>query len=166
MKLTARDLPHEVTPHELNAKFPSLSDEIFEEMRRGIEENGQEFPIIVDKKGRILDGVYRWKILGDAVWVEVRDIPEAKIRAFMMSANSHRRQMTPQQWAMVAAKMSMIAGEAPPRGGDRTWGNPQGTMTQQEAADAAEARREVAHLHARWPTSWSAPTISASFCSP
>lgn len=85
--------------------LPGLSDDEFAILKADIEEHGQQDPAIIDHEGNILDGMHRYKILGNKLRTQVlpgcAQMSEPERRAYAVMANLRRRQLSPSQWAEV-----------------------------------------------------------------
>ena len=92
---------------------------------------GQRVPIIVDAKGRILDGVHRWKICGSDVKTELWKGKDVEIPELMLSLNLKRRHLGPTQKAIVVAQIRLAAGKL----NGRPKSGSQEPLTQKGAAD-------------------------------
>lgn len=104
--------------HPLCTLFPRLAGVEFEALKRDIQANGLRQPIILHD-GLILDGGNRYRA---CVEIGVEPIFEqfagGNLVAFVLSANLHRRHMTPGQQAAIVAAATDWA-RAFGRGGDR-----------------------------------------------
>lgn len=78
--VTTADMPPPRTErpplHEVLDYIPELSRDDLEVLRKDIKENGQREPVLVDGKGRLLDGRARWEILA-----KLGIVPEQKVVA-------------------------------------------------------------------------------------
>src|SRR5579871_5250858 len=109
----------EMPCHELLAEFiPTLGDEDYQKLKRHIHAHGQKDPVVVHA-GKILDGrsVYRaCRELG----LDPRTVPwdgQGSELEFILARNLHRRHLSTNQRAMIAAKVvrcrkALAAGEA------------------------------------------------------
>lgn len=89
--------------HPLCALFPRLDGAEFEALRDDIKANGLRQPIVVHD-GMILDGGNRYRACLDAgVTPEFVKFDGSNIVSFVLSANLHRRHMTPGQQAAIVA---------------------------------------------------------------
>jgi ParB-like chromosome segregation protein Spo0J len=88
--------------------FPLLDGDNLQELADDIAANGQREPIIM-WDGRILDGRNRWRACGiagiDPVAVSREFQDESSAIRFVISANLHRRHLTPSAKAMAAARV-------------------------------------------------------------
>jgi len=91
-------------------ELPPLSTEEREALKADIAEHGQLDPIYVDEENNILDGHNRLT-LADEPWIEVIDWFESddQKRAFVMSRNFKRRNLSPSQKAEVRERMKATA---------------------------------------------------------
>jgi hypothetical protein len=91
--------------HPLAELFPSLSPDDFAALVEDIKENGQQFSIVVDQTGLLIDGRMRLAACEKAgVEPAFEFLEEGQDPvAFIWSANGKRRQMTKGQMAMIAA---------------------------------------------------------------
>jgi ParB-like nuclease domain len=98
--------------------LPRMAEKEFRELQRDIGRYGLRHPIIVDEEGTILDGRHRYQAVvrlpGTDLKVEVFRGTEAEKAALVMSENIHRRHLTTDQRAAIAADLATLG-----RGGDR-----------------------------------------------
>ena len=89
--------------HPLCTLFPRLSGFEFECLKLDIKENGQREPIIIHE-GMILDGGNRYRACID-IGIEPQTVQFSgkNIVTFVLSANLHRRHLTPGQQAAIVA---------------------------------------------------------------
>jgi ParB-like chromosome segregation protein Spo0J len=95
--------------------LPEMSEAEFRELSRDIFEHGQRHPIIIDEAGTILDGRHRWRAItemGRGPQVQVFYGDESEKVALVMSENIHRRHLTTEQRAAIAAELSLKLAEA------------------------------------------------------
>jgi ParB-like chromosome segregation protein Spo0J len=86
-------------PHELSKLFPPISDEDFGKLAADIKLNGLHQPI-VRYQGKILDGNNRYRaceLVKIAPGFTDFEGDDAKARNFVISANIHRRHLSPEQ---------------------------------------------------------------------
>ncbi|WP_430230535.1 ParB N-terminal domain-containing protein [Paraburkholderia tropica] len=104
--------------HPLCTFFPRIEGVEFEALTMDIRENGLHQPIVVHE-GLILDGGNRYRACLEAgVTPRTVKFSGADPVLFVLSANLHRRHLTPgQQAAIVSAATDWLA--AAPHGGDR-----------------------------------------------
>lgn len=104
--------------HPLCTLFPRLSGAEFDALRDDIKANGLRQPIVLHD-GMILDGGNRYRACIEAgVEPEFAPFEGGNLVSFVLSANLHRRHMTPgQQAAIVASAQDWAKAQA--RGGDR-----------------------------------------------
>jgi len=104
--------------HPLCTLFPRLSGAEFDALRDDIKANGLRQPIVLHE-GMILDGGNRYRACIEAgVDAEFVAFEGGNLVSFVLSANLHRRHMTPgQQAAIVASAQDWAKAQA--RGGDR-----------------------------------------------
>jgi ParB-like chromosome segregation protein Spo0J len=107
-----------------------------------IAENGLREPIVL-YEGKILDGRNRYKACTMAgVEPTFKDFGGSDPLAFVISANLHRRHLTDDQRAMVAAKIATM------KQGARTDLSSNGGMSQADAAKALDvSKRKVEQVH-------------------
>jgi hypothetical protein len=104
--------------HPLCRWFPPLVDAAFDALRDDIKANGLRSPIVVHE-GMILDGGNRYRACLDAgIEPRFEDFAGNNIVHFVLSANLHRRHMTPGQQASIVASAQDWA-KAQTHGGDR-----------------------------------------------
>lgn len=106
--------------HPLCTLFPRLNGAEFEALKEDIKTNGLRQPIVIHE-GMILDGGNRYRACIEVgiepVFIDhTGDI--SNITAFVLSANLHRRHMTPGQQAAIVASAQDWS-KAYERGGDR-----------------------------------------------
>jgi ParB-like chromosome segregation protein Spo0J len=91
--------------HRLANYFPSMGEDEFNELVKGIKENGQLNPIML-YEGKILDGKHRFKAC-QKLGIEpiTKEYKGNDPISFVISANIHRRHLTESQRAMLATKM-------------------------------------------------------------
>ncbi len=104
--------------HPLCTLFPRMAGAEFDALVADIKANGLTQPIILHD-GMILDGGNRYRACIEAgVEPKFRKFDGASVVTFVLSANLHRRHMTPgQQAAIVASAQDWM--KAQTRGGDR-----------------------------------------------
>lgn len=101
--------------HPLCTLFPRLSGAEFDALRDDIKANGLRQPIVLHE-GMILDGGNRYRACIEAgVEPEFTPFEGGNLVSFVLSANLHRRHMTPGQQAAIVASaqdwaMSQVAG--------------------------------------------------------
>ena len=95
--------------HPAAAIFPMISGEAFNRLKEDIEENGQHEPVVL-WKGMLLDGRNRLRAC-DELGIEPSECElddDVDPVAYVVSANLHRRHLTPSQAAMCAAKLANL----------------------------------------------------------
>ena len=101
--------------HPAAAAFPDMADEVFADLKKSIDENGQRHPIIVTADDQILDGRHRYRAC-----MELKIKPRTEtyngsdLIHYVIDANGVRRHLNVGERAISAAKLSNIA-----HGGDR-----------------------------------------------
>lgn len=104
--------------HPLCTLFPRLSGAEFESLKNDIKENGLREPIIIHD-GMILDGGNRYRAcLEIGIEPGVMKFGGGNLVSYVISANLHRRHLTPGQQAAIVAS-------AQDWGNAQTVGNPQ-----------------------------------------
>jgi len=100
--------------HDLANLFPLIEGEAFDDLMADIAANGLQEPIeLLD--GAILDGRNRYRAaLAVGATVHTRQFRGSDPLAYVMSKNLHRRQLSPSQRALVAARVATM------RQGERT----------------------------------------------
>ena len=97
--------------HETANLFPLMDDAALAELATDIAANGLRDPIWRHKDGRIIDGRNRWLACAKA-GVECRqrtyDRGDETIVAFVVSHNLHRRHLTTDQRAAIAAELATM----------------------------------------------------------
>lgn len=98
--------------HQAAKRFPLMTDEEFQGLRQDIEDHGQREPIVVCK-GKVLDGRNRLRACQELkIEPAVREWANGKEgdspTAFVISANLHRRHLTPTQKAVIAAEITPL----------------------------------------------------------
>lgn len=104
--------------HPLCTLFPRMVGPEFDALVADIKANGLRSPIVLHQ-GMILDGGNRARAC-DVAGVEAQyiEFDGSSVVAFVLSANLHRRHMTPGQQAAIVA-LAQDWEKAQPRGGDR-----------------------------------------------
>lgn len=77
--------------------LPPLSTEERESLAASIRQHGVTHPIIIDEEGNILDGHHRYSIDPNGATVVMSGLSELEKRAFVMSTNDGRRNMSVEQ---------------------------------------------------------------------
>lgn len=96
--------------HPLCTLFPRLEGAEFEALKADIVANGQREPITVHD-GLVLDGGNRYRACVEAgIEPMLKDFTSADPVAFVLSANLHRRHLTPGQQAAIVATAQDWAG--------------------------------------------------------
>lgn len=104
--------------HPLCTLFPRLSGPEFDSLVADIRENSQREPIVVHD-GMILDGGNRYRACLEAgVEPQTMAFGGGDLVSFVLSANLHRRHLSPGQQAAIVASAQDWA-KAQTRGGDR-----------------------------------------------
>jgi ParB-like chromosome segregation protein Spo0J len=103
--------------HHLSGLFPPMSDAEFAALKADIEAHGQRVPIVIHE-GAILDGAHRHRVCME-IGVEpmTAEFDGDDPVAFVLSANLHRRHLTPGQQAAIVAS-AQDWGRAQTVGGD------------------------------------------------
>ncbi|MCX5581339.1 MT-A70 family methyltransferase [Kaistia terrae] len=100
--------------HALANLFPLIEGEAFDDLMADIAANGLQEPIEL-LEGAILDGRNRYRAaLAVGATVHTRQFRGSDPLAYVMSKNLHRRQLSPSQRALVAARVATM------RQGERT----------------------------------------------
>ncbi len=92
-------------PHELALLFPSMTEMEFNELKRDIEQHGQQNPITI-YEDKILDGIHRARAC-----VLLEKEPKTTIYggsnpvAYVVATNLHRRHLTTSQRAMLGVEL-------------------------------------------------------------
>jgi len=109
---------YELSLHPLCTLFPRLTGQEFESLKNDIRENGLREPIIIHD-GMILDGGNRYRACLEAgIEPCVMKFGGGNLVSYVISANLHRRHLTPgQQAAIVASAQDWANSQG--RGGDR-----------------------------------------------
>jgi DNA modification methylase len=99
---------HDMESHPAADIFPMMVGAEFDELKKDIEENGLEQPIVLDDEDRILDGRNRYKACCD-LGLDEDDIAFVGYEGedpvqFVISLNLKRRHLNESQRAMVGAK--------------------------------------------------------------
>ena len=104
--------------HPLCTLFPRMTGQEFQSLADDIKANGQREPIILHE-GMILDGGNRYRACLEAgVEPSFMEFGGENLVSYVLSANLHRRHMTPGQQAAIVASAQDWA-SAHGRGGDR-----------------------------------------------
>lgn len=129
------ETPMSLELHPLCTLFPRLAGAEFEAMKADIIANGQREPIIVHE-GQILDGGNRYRACIEAgIEPMLKDFAGDNAVAFVLSANLHRRHLTPGQQAAIVARAQDWS-KAQTNGGDRR-SDQSATLHTDTAADRA-----------------------------
>jgi len=100
----------ELKPHPLAEIFPLMDGKTYQELKADIKQNGLQEPITLFE-GKILDGRNRYRAcleLGIEPKCLEFDGDYQKAQAWSVSLNLHRRHLTDQQRAIIAAKMAKL----------------------------------------------------------
>jgi len=129
------DFKGQLALHPLCTLFPQLTGAEFDALKTDIATNGQREPITVHE-GLVLDGGNRYRACIEAgIEPVLREFAGADPVAFVLSANLHRRHLTPgQQAAIVASAQDWTRAQA--NGGDRR-SDQSATLHSDTAADRA-----------------------------
>jgi len=106
----------QLTPHPYALMCPPLEDAAFNALTESIGTHGQLFPIIVNARNQIGDGVHRCAAcikLGIALKIEVRDITDDEVLSLVIAANVNRRHLNEAQRAAIAALIRKTANLPP-----------------------------------------------------
>ena len=135
--------------HPLADAFPLMEGEPFDELVADIKAHGLREPIAM-YEGEILDGKNRYRACHKA-HVPFRTLtfpgdfdlpPGADPLAFVISRNLHRRHLTVEQRAEIAAKLPRLG-----RGGDRSKPSPDG-LPLEKRAELLSCEPEDGRAHA------------------
>lgn len=131
--------------HPLCTLFPRLSGAEFETLRDDVKVNGLRQPIVLHD-GMILDGGNRYRACLDAgVKPSFVEFSGGNLVSFVLSANLHRRHMSPGQQAAIVASATDWA-KAQTHGGDRRSDQvelvPLETVGQRAAASGASEKTQ------------------------
>lgn len=148
--------------HPLCTLFPRLAGAEFESLKADIAKNGLRQPIVL-LDGMILDGGNRYRAcLETGVEPAFSEFDAGNVATFVLSANLHRRHLTPGQQAAIVASVQSWS-EAQPAGRPKKPGNVTGfstvakraaesgasektqRMADKVAREAPELARKVAH---------------------
>lgn len=86
---------------DVQASVPDLTPAELRRLADSIRQDGVQYPILVLRDGRIIDGHHRWQIAGADAPVQVIDIPEEQAFALAVALNVARRHLTTDQIAAV-----------------------------------------------------------------
>jgi ParB-like chromosome segregation protein Spo0J len=134
--------------------LPEMTPEEFRDLAEDLRNHGQRHPIIVDAEGVILDGRHRYRAVKEELFLEPKAQTfygdEREKAALVMSENVHRRHLTTQQRAAIAAELATM------RSGTRTDLASHGATSEMSDADAAKvmhvSERSVERAKARMRT--------------
>lgn len=93
---------------EIVELIPPMSDWEFEELKQSMETSGQIESIKVVQDGRIIDGLHRWKILGDKVKYDILNVSDKEAIGLAVKLNVHRRQLSIEQKREIFHKMAQL----------------------------------------------------------
>jgi hypothetical protein len=108
VRIDDKTVDTELEVHPLAMIFPRLDEAKLAELTEDIEANGLQHPILL-YEGKILDGVNRYeacKMLNKEVWTYPYSGRDPI--GYVLSANLHRRHLSTEQRAFVAAKLSNL----------------------------------------------------------
>src|SRR5262249_7197423 len=95
-------------PHPFSAMFPQITEEDFDKLVDDIKKNGLLQPIVV-YQDKILDGNNRYRACLQAKvkprCTELVEASDAQAQAFVISANIHRRHLSPEQRREIIATL-------------------------------------------------------------
>jgi len=97
--------------HPYAACFPMMTADRLESLSKDIEVNGLRFPIIIDADERIIDGRNRFRaceMAGVKPLFEPFTGSDEEIRAFVVSTNLERRDLTDAQRLIAAGKLANV----------------------------------------------------------
>lgn len=121
--------------HPLCTLFPRLDGNEFNALKEDIKQNGLRQPIVL-KEGMILDGGNRYRACVDAgIEPEFVEFDGDNIVSFVLSANLHRRHMTPGQQAAIVASAQDWS-KANIQGQNKITGNVTGDTVSDRAAQS------------------------------
>lgn len=130
----------EFTLHPLCTLFPRMEGAEFDALVADIQANGQREPIVMHQ-GMVLDGGNRFRAcIRAGVEPITVEFAGENIVSFVLSANLHRRHLSPGQQAAIVASAQDWA-KAQSRGGDR--GNQHGP-SQSQSVDFASVEQRAA----------------------
>jgi ParB-like chromosome segregation protein Spo0J len=104
-----------LTVHSLAARFPEMPDKDFEDLKESIRKYGLFESIVVNKNGQILDGSHRHRAITElgknprryiTSFEEIRSSGDLTEEQFIYDSNIHRRHLTDDQRAMLAAEFA------------------------------------------------------------
>jgi hypothetical protein len=126
--------------HPLCTYFPRLSGSEFAALRDDIKANGLREPITLHD-GMILDGGNRYRACAEAgIEPRFKTFDGGNIVSFVLSANLHRRHLTPGQQAAIVASAQDWA-MANPQGRNNVTGNVAGDRIADRAAQSGAGER-------------------------
>ena len=94
--------------HPVAQIFPEPSEEEFEALKRDIEKNGQQQPVLVTPDGLLIDGRSRHRACQELelpTKSRVIDGSESELVVLVRSLNLHRRHLAPSQRAAIAVEL-------------------------------------------------------------
>ncbi|MFN3629968.1 MAG: ParB/RepB/Spo0J family partition protein [Casimicrobiaceae bacterium] len=96
--------------HPLASMFPRIEGQEFIELVNSIKKNGLLEPIMLDKEGRVLDGINRLEACIAAKVEPIFAIYEGDdVASFILARNVARRHLSASQRALFAARLQKIA---------------------------------------------------------
>jgi hypothetical protein len=95
--------------HEVAEFYPMMSLDEFNGLVDDIAANGQLEPIVLDVDGALIDGRNRAKACEELAIAPTTKVHVGNVEQFVRSQNTHRRNLTTAQRAMVAAKFAKRA---------------------------------------------------------
>jgi len=127
--------------HPLCTLFPRMAGQEFQSLVDDIKANGLREPIIIHE-GMILDGGNRYRACIEAgIDPEFMEFGGTNLVSYVLSANLHRRHMTPGQQAAIVASAQDWS-KANGRGGDR-----KSDQSSLNDFDTVEKRAAIAGVH-------------------
>lgn len=91
--------------------LPPLTTTEFEALEASIQAEGVRDPISIDEDGNILDGHNRYRIKPNAPRRIIAGLTDAGKRAFVLASNFNRRNLSPDQKAVLREKQKAIAAD-------------------------------------------------------
>jgi hypothetical protein len=117
------------TIHPMAEKFPAMPPADFEKLKKSIRQFGLFDPIVVNEDDQILEGRHRYKALVELGKDPIRHyIPSSDVKwknkdlteeQFIYDSNVHRRHLTDDQKAMLAAEFAHSSRRKPRSGKQR-----------------------------------------------
>jgi hypothetical protein len=139
--------PKEISPWpELVPEIPPLSETEYGNLKASMKEMGQQYPVLVDERFRILDGNHRHQAAVDLGWdrlmIEERGgLDHNQKRTLALTLNSDRRQLAPEVQASIQMALAELRRERVAE--KRQKGQSLNQIADSENVSVAQVRRDL-----------------------